>query len=50
MGVGEHELFDVGFQRVACAVLALPQLEIRHDWAPQLRILQRVKLLPWWRV
>ena len=45
LGIGEQELFDVGFQCVACAVVALPLLEVKPDWAPQLLTLQRAKVI-----
>ena len=45
LGIGEQALFDVGFQCVACAVVALPLLEVKPDWAPQLLTLQRAKVI-----
>ena len=45
LGIGEQELFNVGFQCVTCAVVALPLLEVKQDWAPQLLTLQRANVI-----
>jgi len=45
LGVGDNELFNIGFECAACAVLALPCVEVDASWVPQLQVLQRAKIV-----